>query len=187
MYSEVLPYALAGILAVVGLYLIVSLASRGSKRARARWTWWEVLVYLGVLGSVTVLAATSFIEVLRVGTLHGWMLFLHMCGAGAFVAVLPLVAITWCEPSRFCLTGTGLSVTDRGPAPRFFGVSKLMFWMLLVSGFVVTMTMILSMLPLFGTDGLETLLAVHRYAGLVAVAAVALHLATVLMQRVKLA
>jgi hypothetical protein len=60
---------------------------------------------------------------------------------------------------------------------------KLMFWIILLGGFVVTMTMLLSMLPLFGTDGLYQLLDIHRYAGLLVVVALAIHLYAVVLQR----
>jgi cytochrome b subunit of formate dehydrogenase len=60
-----------------------------------------------------------------------------------------------------------------------------MFWLLVTGGFVVTMTMLLSMLPLFGTEELEELLEIHRYSGLVVVVAVALHLYCVLLQRLR--
>ena len=35
--------------------------------------------------------------------------------------------------------------------------------------------MLLSMLPIFGTDGLHALLDIHRYAGLMAVVVLAIH------------
>ena len=69
----------------------------------------------------------------------------------------------------------GESITDPSVVPRFFWFPKVMFWLILAGGFVVTMTMLLSMLPLFGTDGLEALLMIHRYSGLVVVVALILH------------
>jgi cytochrome b subunit of formate dehydrogenase len=58
-----------------------------------------------------------------------------------------------------------------------------MFWVILVAGLIVIGTMILSMLPVFGTHGLELLLAIHRYAGLAVVAATVLHLYATLLPR----
>ena len=61
-----------------------------------------------------------------------------------------------------------------------------MFWLLLFSGLAVCLTMLLSMLPLFGTDGLEILLDIHRYAGLLAVVALVVHLYCMIIQRARL-
>ena len=46
--------------------------------------------------------------------------------------------------------------------------------------------MLVSMLPLFGTDGLESLLDIHRYAGLLAVVTLFMHFYCVLLQRAQL-
>ena len=63
---------------------------------------------------------------------------------------------------------------------------KAAFWLLLASGFLVSGTMFLSMLPWFGTDGLHRLLDIHRYSGLVAVVALVLHFYGVVLQRLSL-
>ena len=67
-------------------------------------------------------------------------------------------------------------------APRFFWIPKVMFWLLLVSGLVVILTMLLSMLPLFGTEELHVLLDVHRYSGLLVVVVLVIHFYCVLLQ-----
>ena len=59
-----------------------------------------------------------------------------------------------------------------------------MFWVILLGGFAVTMTMLLSMLPLFGTGGLHQLLDLHRYSGLLVVVAMVMHLYCVGLQRI---
>ena len=61
-----------------------------------------------------------------------------------------------------------------------------MFWLFLTSGLAVILTMLLSMLPIFGTDGLHVLLDIHRYAGLMAVVVLTLHFYCVLLQRARL-
>jgi cytochrome b subunit of formate dehydrogenase len=107
-----------------------------------------------------------------------------MFGAGALVGLLPVLAITWAGPSRF---GRGPAGTDEETyAPRFFWIPKVMFWLFLTSGLIVVMTMLLSMLPLFGTHGLHVLLDIHRYAGLLAVVVLVVHFYCVLLQRARL-
>ena len=71
---------------------------------------------------------------------------------------------------------------SRGEAARFFWLPKFMYWLLLTSGLAVCLTMLLSMLPIFGTEGMEVLLDIHRFTGMLAVVALVLHLYCVLLQ-----
>jgi cytochrome b subunit of formate dehydrogenase len=105
-----------------------------------------------------------------------------MFGAGAFVFILPVLAITWGLPNRFGRRAVREDESGDRDA-RFFWLPKLMFWLLLVSGLAVCLTMLLSMLPIFGTEGLEILLDIHRYTGLLAVVALAIHLYCMVIQR----
>jgi hypothetical protein len=165
-------------------FLLTRLSRRHQQGHRPAWNWWQRLVYLGTLVSVAILGATAFSAVLRHQMLDGWPLFAHMFGAGAFTAILPLLALTWSPAHRFV---EDPATSNEHTAPSaFFWLPKLTFWILLASGIVVTGTMLLSMLPLFGTDGLERLLDLHRYSGLVAVVALVLHFYGVLLQRVGL-
>lgn len=183
-FGDVLPYALLGTVVLIAVHLILSFLGKRPVAAKSRWNLWEKLVYLATIGSIAVLGVTAFFAVIRFGALEGWVLFAHMFGAGAFVVVLPVLAITWCEANRF---GFGCaSEEEETPAPRFFWVPKVMFWLILMSGLAVTGTMLLSMLPLFGTDGQHCLLDIHRYSGLVVVVAIVVHFYTVMLQRFKL-
>jgi len=175
--------ALIGAAAVVALHFVLCLIARRPAQPKARWTRWETLVYLGTIAAVCVLAATAFGTVLRHGALEGWWLMAHMAGAGAFVVVLPVLALSWCEANRF---GRHRSRGADERTPRFFWFPKLMFWLFVASGLAVIVTMLLSMVPLFGSDGMHRLLEIHRYSGLVAVIALVLHLYTVLLQRLGL-
>ena len=184
-FRSVLPYALFGIVVLIVVHFGLSWFGGRAAARHSRWNWWERLVYLGVLGSVGLLGATAFFGVLRFGALHGWLLFAHMFGAGAFVAVLPVVALTWCEANRFVRGRAPRgALATAGTAPRFFWLPKAMFWILLAGGLVVSLTMLVSMLPLYGTEGLEQLLDLHRYSGLLVVAATVFHFYSVLLQRI---
>ncbi|NUQ62369.1 MAG: hypothetical protein HUU20_07765 [Pirellulales bacterium] len=182
IFRQALPYVLLGVALIVALDLAVSFVYRGNPSPRSKWNWWDVLVYLGTLGSVGVLGFTSLAAVVRDGVLGGWSLFVHMFGAGAFTAVLPLLALSWAHANRAELRPAG----GQSSPPKFCGISKLMFWLILACGFVVTMTMLVSMLPIFGSDGQHTLLDIHRYSGLAVVVAAVLHLYGVAAQQVGL-
>ena len=182
LFRQILPYAFAGAAIVMVLHFLISMVFRGARAERTRWNLWDILIYLGTLGCVAVLAVTSFVEVIRHGELGGWPLFLHMCGAGAFTAVLPLLVLSWGHFNQFGIgPGTGNTLP-----PKFPWFCKLMFWAVIAAGLVVTMTMLISMLPIFGSDGLHVLLDIHRYSGLVVVLAIVLHLYGVAVQRLGL-
>ena len=181
-FNQALPYLLIATALIVGLYVVLTIARARRVEPKSKWSPWEWAVYAVTLVSVGILAATSFGAVLSVGVLSGWALLAHMVGAGMFVFVLPVLAITWCEPSRFDLRRYG----QRGPTgpERFYWFPKLTFWLLLSAGWVVAMTMLVSMIPWMGTDELESMLEVHRWSGLVVVAAAALHISAMVMQRI---
>jgi hypothetical protein len=183
IFRGALPVALLGVLVLVAVHLILVFVRRRGAVPRTRWGWWESLVYLGTLASVAVLGVTSFVALLRFGALGGWWLFLHMFGAGVFTFALPVLALTWCEANRCGRPTPPAGAAGQTPPSRFLGLAKAMFWVILAAGLIVTGTMLLSMLPVFGTNGLQLLLDIHRYAGLAVVAATILHLYAALLPR----
>ncbi|NLF70251.1 MAG: hypothetical protein GX575_14525 [Candidatus Anammoximicrobium sp.] len=183
LFLGMLPFALLGVIVVVAAHLILVIGRRRGSVPRSPWGWWAWLVYLGTLASVSVLAITSVVAMIQSGILGGWWLFLHMVGAGAFTFVLPVLAVTWCEAHRWGCPRQPSGGEDQPPPSRFLGLAKAMFWLILIGGLVAIGTMILSMLPVFGTDGLVLLLDIHRYAGLAVVVATVLHLYAALLPR----
>lgn len=133
-----------------------------------------VLVFLAL--AVTGMAP----GVLWAGRLEGYLLMMHVGSGGAFMALLALLALRWAEDCRFkshdarwwqgCCGGE-----EPLPAGRFDAGQKLAFWAVLALGTVTILTMMVSMLPVFGPEGLETLRDVHRYCGLVFVLIAYLH------------
>lgn len=111
-----------------------------------------MLVAVALLSTVTALLLTS------VGShpLSGNLLMTHMFASGAMVFVLPLFAVTWLWRMY--------DLTQRS------GWMRLGYWLLLLTGFVATGTMFLSMLPIAGTDFLTRLIVIHGYAGFAMVA-----------------
>ncbi len=177
LFRQILPYAFVGVVVIVVLHFVIAMIFRGAPSERKKWNLWDILIYLGTVACVVLLGATSFVEVIRHGELGGWALFFHMCGAGALTAMLPILALSWAHYNQF-----GVSAASPLP-PKFYWLPKLMFWLILASGLVVTMTMLISMLPIFGSDGLHVLLDIHRYSGLVVVLALVVHLYSVAAQR----
>ena len=179
LFRRVLPFALLGVVVIMALCAAGSMIFRRGPSAPAKWNLWDMLIYLGTLGSVALLGMTSFVAVMRHGELGGWPLFMHMFAAGAFTVVLPLLALSWADANCLRLG----HATPEAPGPKFYWLPKLMFWLILPGGLIVTTTMLLSMLPIFGSDDLLTLLDVHRWSGLAVVVATALHLYSVIAGR----
>lgn len=132
------------------------------------------LAFLLGLLSFGVLLLTGFLPLIFGGKLHGYLLMIHATFApvfitcGAVVAVLgagqyafnkkDAESVPW---SRQYNSGPGCWLTDSG-----IGV-KAGFWCLLIISLPVTLTMVLSMLPLFGPNGQEVLFHMHRWCALV--------------------
>ena len=97
------------------------------------------------------------------GEVGGWPLLIHMFGAGVFLLGMAAVAIIWADRCRFGVN-TGLNLGQ-----------KLVFWIALVLGLVIMLSMLLAMVPLFGTSGQLALLDVHEYCGLLFLVVMIIH------------
>jgi len=195
-FKSILSILLIGILALVVVHLAFTLIRRRPAGSKATWNIWKMLIGAGTLTSIVILAITSFYSVLAYGEIGGWALFFHMCGAGMFTGMLPLLAITMayshsrchCCTSQCCARKKeeGEATTKRGIIKQTLStitaclqcrwIEPLAFWGILVGGLVVTLTMLISMLPIFGSDGLHELLEIHRYSGVFVVAAATFYL-----------
>lgn len=138
-------------------------------KTRPGWGFFVKIFYFVAVAAIAACAVTSFGAVLFSGKLLGWALVFHMMGAGTFVFLLPILALMWGRSSRF-----GQAYRPGRPE-RFNGLAKLAFWIMLYAGVITIFSPLISMLPIFGTEGLEVLLDVHRYSGLAVVLAAILH------------
>lgn len=139
---------------------------------------------LGLL-CFAVLALSGFGPLLFGHRLEGYLLMIHATFAPVFIACTALVAITGAAQYAFNKKDTGdipcpcwklpnraggCWLTDSG-----IGV-KAGFWVLIVMSLPVTLTMVMSMFPLFGTRGQEFLFHAHRGCALVFVLTVIVEL-----------
>jgi hypothetical protein len=117
----------------------------------------EVGLYgLLMIGFLT-LAVTGFVGYLTSGHVVGTLLIIHMMGGGLFATVQPVFMVTLAGAARLDRTGPG--------EPLMPG-EKVLFWLGMAAGWVSLATVVLTMLPVFGTEPMRTLLAIHRYSGL---------------------
>jgi hypothetical protein len=187
--EKIFQYAtMGGLAGVIVLRLIGGLICLARKRCpravpRAGRRAFERLAFLGFWLVVLLLAVTGFAPAIvpqdwlakwapvadMHGRLSGWALMAHVCGGGVFIGFLLALTVLWAEDCRFRPAVQG------APLERFCPGQKLSFWLALMVGVVAIVTMMVSMLPIFGPGGIETLREIHRYCGLAFVMLAYLH------------
>jgi hypothetical protein len=121
-----------------------------------------------------VLLVTGFLPLLTGHHLGGYLLMLHASCAPVFIICVAFLGLTWAHANTFVaengkalLKLLGIGTVPGAAKENDFGlVSKCCFWALLALSLPLTLSIILSMFPLFGTDGQYALFYLHRYAAL---------------------
>ena len=146
------------------------------------------LVYLLALFCFVVLAVTGFYPMLVLGKqISGYWLMLHATFAPVFAICLAVLAVMWASHCRFtrsdwpwlqCLIrrvilpktdNTCLVGESSNPG------QKITFWLIIILSVPLTLSMVSSMFPLFGTEGQKLLLNMHRYSALLLALVVIVH------------
>jgi len=147
------------------------------RRGVLRYNLWERFLHLVLLAAFLVLLVTGFWAVIvHDGRIAGYMLMIHTtCGAVFAVAVAAML-VTWAadhafaDPDRHWLCGGGCcSTRARLPAGRFNAGDKIYFWLAGLLTLILLLSMLLSMVDLFGPTGQDLLLLLHRAAAIVLV------------------
>ncbi len=131
------------------------------------------LVFLLGLLSFTVLLLTGFGPLVFGSKLHGYLLMIHATFAMVFIGCAAIIVFLGAGEYAFnkkdaeaippgckCSGDGSCWLTDTGVG------AKVGFWLLVVLTLPVILTMVLSMLPLFGTEGQEFLFHAHRWSAL---------------------
>jgi len=146
------------------------------------------LCYLVTAVCFVVLAITGFWPVLVHGEhISGFPIMIHSTFAAVFAICLAIIALTWAGGNRFekgdcpwlwrlLRRFTNLRVpVQEGASQWTLMVKKAMFWAIAGLALPLILSIVLSMLPLFGTHWQEILLAAHRWTALLFAVAVILH------------
>jgi formate dehydrogenase gamma subunit len=170
----------AAVLACLAHLVMFRPGNRIDRAARElrRYSVLERLIHLAVTGSFVVLAITGFVPAVLGERLSGWWMMAHVAFGGVFAAAMAAMAVRWAHECRFEHRGQALfSQTTRkeSQSPRFGPCQKALFWFAVLSGLVTTLTMMVSMTPLFGPEGIEVLLVVHQWSALGLLAAIIVH------------
>lgn len=134
------------------------------------------LVLLAALACFLILLATGFGPLLLGYRLEGYLLMIHATFAGVFIACAAILVLGWAHAMAFdrqdgqtilqglrtrCSCKTGCWLTDRPIG------TKAVFWVLAILSLPLTLSAIVSMFPLFGTEGQWFLFHLHRWSALV--------------------
>ena len=146
------------------------------------------LCYLVAAVCFVLLGLTGFYPVLVHGAhISGYLMMLHATLAPIFAICLAILAITWAGTNRFekgdCPRVQRLlrRVTrwripaEEGPFKCAATARKVTFWAIMALALPLILSIVLSMLPLFGTHWQELALAVHGWTALVFAVAVLVH------------
>jgi cytochrome b subunit of formate dehydrogenase len=100
------------------------------------------------------LGITGFYPVLVLKeSIHGYWLILHAVFAPVFVICLAGLVVMWAGNCCF----------NKNDWPW---LQKICFWLIVILALPVILSIVLSMFSLFGTQGQEFLLQLHRYSAL---------------------
>ncbi len=145
------------------------------------------LVYLLALLCFVVLAVTGFYPTLILGEhISGYLVMVHATFSPIFAICLAVLAVMWARNCRFTRsdwpwfqrivqrvtlvksTGEERKSKNSGLSTGHLAVGqKVTFWLIIFLALPLILSIVLSMLSLFGTHGEELLLSVHRYTALV--------------------
>jgi len=149
------------------------------------------IIYVFAGAFLILLALSGFAPVLLMGAhVSGMLLVLHVTIAPLFALSLCALALFWAHRLRFNRSDLQVvrdirhhATPEEEPLTRF--MLKCGFWTILLLSLPLMLTIILSLFPIFGTEGEAMLIRLHGYSALLLLlAAVAeIHLTFVFMAR----
>ncbi|HEX9653751.1 MAG TPA: hypothetical protein VGA99_08565 [bacterium] len=135
---------------------------------------WRRLILFLLRVSFAALLITGFIPVLIGSAVSGFVLILHLLAAAVFAIGLMTISLLQAHQQRF--NGSDWqslrhliekkSVTKKLQAQILVLANKITFWLILLLALPLLGSILLSMYPLFGTDGQRVLLLWHGYSAL---------------------
>jgi len=130
---------------------------------------WSIV---GLSLSFLFLATSGFIYALFfTRSLHGYALLFHVILGGVFSVSLSIVVVLWAPVYSFGTEKEKFSndSPDRRETPRPVTVKqKILFWLFVISGFLLILTALTLMLPVFSLKDHLSMVDIHRYSALVA-------------------
>jgi hypothetical protein len=137
--------------------------------------------YLAAIVLAGILAVTGFVQVIITGSSpSGVLLLVHMIAAPLFALTLAAASLLWSHDQQvreadLPLLGQAVRTGTFYGAATLTAVGRALYWLILVIALPLLLSIILSLFPLFSTDGETCLIALHGYSALTLVVAALLH------------
>jgi hypothetical protein len=135
----------------------------------------EKWLSIGLYGSFLYLAASGFFFAVFIPRgLYGFPLIGHVMAGGLFAACLVVIVVF--KGRNYISLPKPISLSLTLLDPRKMGITaarvKLAaFWLFVLAGFLLTLSALLSMLPLLRTAGQNIMFELHRYSALLSILA----------------
>lgn len=132
------------------------------------------LVYLLALLCFCILVVNGFYPSLILGkSISGYWIMLQTTAGGIFTICLAILAVIWAHNCRLdknywpWLQKLLNHQSTNTAAPEKYELGqKICFWLIIFLALPLILSIVLSMFPLFGTEGQKCLLQLHRYSAL---------------------
>jgi hypothetical protein len=123
------------------------------------------------------MALSAFTPIFIFGdSLSGLFLLLHVSIAPLFSIFLAILVILFTHSNRFNKNDLDNSKKKGKIIFNQMGYMKILYWLIIFFSIPTMISVILTMFPLFGTDGQLYLLEIHRYSTLILFILVILHI-----------
>ena len=117
-----------------------------------------------------VMAISAFLPAIIIGgNLSGIFLLIHVSFAPFFAISLAITIVLFAHSNQFAKNDfVSQNEIENNKLPKFNndGYLKLIFWLMAIFSLPAIISIILNMFPLFGTEGQNILLEIHRYSTL---------------------
>lgn len=131
----------------------------------------QSIVYLLTILGFIIMLITGFISLLFTGgALTGILLMIHVSVAPLISITFAILVVLFAHSNRFNDNDIIISNEDDGKKEIKYKDSaylKINFWLISVFSLPAMVSIILTMFPLFGTEGQINLLEIHRYSVLI--------------------
>ena len=171
MYRTAVLWVFLAVVAIVVVDLVLRLVLRrhgpdGAVRRAGSglFRWLRVAVNVVGFAALFLAASTSLSALLATseGQLTGDRLMWHVGTAPAFALAAVAITLFWAHRNRFSATDWGRLTSAAWALP----LRKLFFWIAVALAIPTLVSILAAMFPLFGTDGQQTLVEIHRYCAL---------------------
>ncbi|VAX29608.1 hypothetical protein MNBD_IGNAVI01-1747 [hydrothermal vent metagenome] len=131
----------------------------------------RVFIYLFTLLELFIMMFTGFVPLLFTGSdLTGILLLIHVTVAPLIAITFALLVVLFAQSNSFDENDIAVKVNENGNNKTVLKITaylKINFWLISLLSLPAMVSIILSMFPLFGTEGQVNLLEIHRYSVLI--------------------